>query len=159
VKRRICAALFALLALVPAVAGAGGNLPQYQPFVGRWYFQGGPIITVNADGTATAIWRTYHACGVPAFDPVAEARPCEDAVDGIYGGVAQILLTGIDGSLAHGKVQSSSDPAGFLKAGDDVQLALLTDGRMLVSGGKINPGLPVCGSNVGLTLGPTPCGV
>jgi hypothetical protein len=147
----------AVLALgVPARTSAGGNLPQYQPFVGSWYFHSGPDMTVNAEGTAVSTWRTIF-CNVPGIDP---NRPCDrvDDTGTIWrGGVAKILLTDAEGPVANGIVQSSTDPNGFFRAGDHVQFELLTDGRMLITNGR-NFELPICGPNTDPALGLAPCG-
>jgi hypothetical protein len=154
----LAAAILALVA--PTPTSAGGNLPQYQPFVGQWYRHGGPDLTVNADGTAVASWRTYNFCNDVGGVPTDPTRPCEglDSTGYLaFGGVAKILLTSAEGSLANGTVQSSTDPAGFLKAGDQVQLALLTDGRMLINETFVCP--PVHQNRTDPALGPFPCGV
>lgn len=103
---------------------------------GEWSRRGFDL-TINADGSGTASWRTYRWC---ADDPT----PGCDSMDGdriVPGGQATLVFSRVDGTTARGRVAASNDertlslgPASFLVL--EFGIAVLSQGSsaMVVCG-------------------------
>jgi hypothetical protein len=76
-------------------------------FGGDWYAHGIGI-SIDADGQGTATWRTYRDCDI---DP----PPCDTfRGHGVFsGGAARFDLRQVDGTVATGRVLTTTDPAAF----------------------------------------------
>ncbi|HTL84096.1 MAG TPA: hypothetical protein VL856_02870 [Acidimicrobiia bacterium] len=95
-------------------------------FVGNWGHHGAGI-TINADGTGRASWRTYSWC---SDDPTP---PC-DGVEGNYiidGGHADFRIVSAHGEQATAVVVGSSQPGAWPDG--DTTLALISDHGLHVS--------------------------
>jgi hypothetical protein len=103
-----------MLALVAAAllgpsgpsATAQETAPSLDAIAGNWEHHGFGL-QVNADGSASAVWRTYRWCGpgVP--------EPCDQIVNNriISGGHADLTFSDQDESgTFHGQVEATSDP-------------------------------------------------
>jgi hypothetical protein len=128
--------LAAVLAAPAAVAAQNDDQP-FAALAGDWDRHGFGL-TVNADGTATAVWRVYRWCGpgVP--------EPCDRLSDNrIYsGGHADITFTDADEAGAlQGQVSDSTDDE--LLVDGPVSLSSLPNGMAHLEQGAT--GLDLCG--------------
>jgi hypothetical protein len=95
-------------------------------FAGNWNHHGAGI-TINADGTGHASWRTYEWC---SDDPTP---PC-DRIEGNYiynGGAANVRIVSVRGDQATAVVLDSTDPVGWPDA--ETTLTLISDHGLRVS--------------------------
>jgi hypothetical protein len=118
------------------VSGQGPPVVAAGAFADTWRLHTN-VLTINADGTGFADWRTYRTCG-------QDAPPCDTWTGNVItdGGHATFHLTTVTGNEAKGIVDLSSDPA-FLAVGP-LTLSLTPDDLLVINGRQ--PGL--CGTTV-----------
>jgi hypothetical protein len=96
----------AALLVAPGPRAVAQQTPSLDAIAGSWVHHGF-CLQVNADGSASAVWRTYRWCG-PGV-----AEPCDQIVNNtiISGGHADLTFSDQDDSgTFHGQVDSTSDP-------------------------------------------------
>jgi hypothetical protein len=98
---------------------------QLKPFVGQWYAHWGAL-TVNPDGHAKLIARTYQWCG-PDVSPPCDSLQGNTIVPGIN---EEMEFTSVAGSTAHGKIVSSTAK----KTGQPVTLSINSNDTVELSG-------------------------
>jgi len=107
------------LGVLVAMSWAGDGGDDFDAFAKDWS-RHGLALSVQANGQASATWRTYKWCSD------APTPPCDAMVEDriVPGGSATLMFERVDGSSAFGHVVSSNDERVFAR-GPEVRLTVL----------------------------------